>query len=139
MVALGFGHPTQRRFEVTAQTVGVLHERLHLRLAERGPHAPAEAAPEPLDPGDAEPTRVEVDERCFPLEDPHPGVGQGVGDLGLSIGVVVVVPQHGDHGDQDVAERPGHVGRLLGRAAAGEVAGEQQHVGTPMHVGERFV
>ena len=62
------------------------------------------------------------------LEHAHAGVGQHGDDLVRAVQVPVVVAEHGEHRDRQAAARVGEDRRLLGVAAGGQVAGEQDQI-----------
>jgi hypothetical protein len=108
--------------------LGLPHERLHRRLAERGGVGAGEPAAEPLGSGDRDGRAVEADGGGGAVEHDNARVLEEPDHLGDPPGVVVVVPQHGDDRDLHTGELAGHGPGLDRLAATGEVAGQQQQV-----------
>ena len=67
----------------------------------------------------------------------HAGVSQHRGELVGAVGVPVVVAEHGDDRDRQVAHGVGDDLRLLGLAVGGQVAGQQDDVGALVEPRER--
>jgi hypothetical protein len=118
----------ERLVQALRARLGGAHERLHLRLAERGRAPAGEPAAESLDPGHAQPSAVTVHDRAGALQHGDPGVGQDPDHAVRLVAVVVVVSQHGQYRYRQVAELARHALGLGGRTVAGEVAREEQDV-----------
>ena len=82
--------PRQRGLELQRLVDRFVHELLDDVLAPRPERAPAEAAGETLDSGEADAMNL----GGVAVEDDHPGVGQDLGDLVLLAGLEVVIAEH---------------------------------------------
>ena len=72
------------------------------------------------------------------VEHHDPGLLEHGGHLVGARRVVVVVAEHGDHRDAEVAHGVGEDRGLLGLAVRGEVAGQQDQVDAALERGERL-
>ena len=101
-----------------------MHELLDDRLAPRAERAPAEAAAEPLDAGDADAVHL----ARVAVEDQRPRVDENLPDLVLLARLDVVIAEH--RGDRDAKRQLAREhARFLGQPVVGQIAGEQQHLG----------
>src|SRR6266550_3634284 len=70
----------------------------------------------------------DIDGRRLTLEDPNARVFEDATDLLLTVGVVVVVAEHGHHRHQQTAQLVGEDLDLLRSTASRQVTGEQQEI-----------
>jgi hypothetical protein len=100
--------------------------------------SPREAADEPLGPDQAHLDPAHLLDRPRAIE--HSDRSRLERGLHLldAIGMPVVVAEHGEHRELELAEGRGQHFRLLGLAVGGPVAGEQQQVGLTVQAGERL-
>jgi hypothetical protein len=121
---------------VSGHLAGVADERLHLALAEVARAGTGEPAAEALGPGHADGRAVDVDHRGLALQHADAGGLEPLAEGVRLAGVVVVVAEHGDHGQVERADGPADEVGLVRLAAAAEVAGEQEEVGVPLGAGD---
>ena len=116
--------PRERGFELQRFVHRFVDEGLDDLLAPRAERAPAEAAAEPLHPGDAD----AQDLAGVAVEHDHPGVGEDLGHLGGLVGFEVVVAE--DRGGRNAKRRQLSCEdlRLLGQAVVGQVSRQQDHI-----------
>ena len=98
------------------------------RLAEVRNLRAGEAADEPLAADDADVGPVEVEDERLALERPHARGGEHGDDLGGPARVVVVIPEHREHGHPHRPARVGEHRRLLGQPVRHQVARQEHEV-----------
>jgi Nucleotidyl transferase of unknown function (DUF2204) len=96
-----------------------------------------EAAHEALDADDPDLGLPDLEDEVAAVEQDDPGRSQHLHYLRLPTRVVVVVPEHGDDGDRQLATGIGENDRLLGQPVGRQVAGQQHEVGRAFERGER--
>ena len=95
-----------------------------------------EAADESLAADDADLDPLDLDHGVRAVEHDDPRVLERRRQLRAAVGVVVVVAEHRDHGDREVAAGVGEHERLLRLSVRRQIAAEQDQVGLRLHAGE---
>ena len=73
-----------------------------------------------------------------PLEHDHPRLTECPREVACTVGLPVVIPEHGDHGNREPATGVREDARLVDLAVLGQVTCEHHEVGALLDVNERL-